>query len=220
MTGEARPLDDGVAQAIMDHSFTPLNKLNWRNHALQFGSIDRLIQTLEATPDNERLVRAREADDLRALKALGQVAEVAARCTDGPSVRLLWDVCRIPDFRGISHAEHAGLLETIFNYLHQRGSIPDDWLARQIKRIDRTDGDIDALSKRLAFIRTWTYVAQRKGWTSDESHWRGRDACRRRQTVGRAARASDPKICRPAHIRAFAPARTEGSHGGRSKRDR
>lgn len=29
------------------------------------------------------------------------------------------------------------------------------------------------MSKRLAFIRTWTYVAQRKGWTQDESHWRG-----------------------------------------------
>nr|WP_259937824.1 helicase-related protein [Sulfitobacter sp. M368] len=173
VTGDARPLDDSVARAIMDHSFTPQNKINWRNPALQFGSIDRLIQTLEAPPDHERLVKAREADDLRALKVLGQVDEVFARCTDGPSVKLLWDVCRIPDFRGISHAEHANLLEIIFNDLHQRGTIPDDWLARQIKRIDRTDGDIDALSKRLAFIRTWTYVAQRKGWTKDESHWRG-----------------------------------------------
>jgi ATP-dependent RNA helicase SUPV3L1/SUV3 len=38
------------------------------------------------------------------------------------------------------------------------------------------DGDIDTLSKRLAYIRTWTYVAQRKGWAGrepgDESHWR------------------------------------------------
>ena len=92
-------------------------------------------------PENDRLVRAREADDLRALKALGQVDEVFTRCTDGPSVRLLWDVCRVPDFRGISHAEHASLLESIFIDLHQRGTIPDDWLARQIKRIDRTDGD-------------------------------------------------------------------------------
>jgi ATP-dependent RNA helicase SUPV3L1/SUV3 len=173
VTGDAPALDDGMARAIMDHSFTPQNKINWRNHALQFGSIDRLIATLEAKSEDERLVRAREADDLRALKTLGQVDEVFARSTDGPSVKLLWDVCRIPDFRGISHAEHANLLETIFIDLHQRGKIPDDWLARQIKRIDRTDGDIDALSKRLAFIRTWTYVAQRKGWTSDESHWRG-----------------------------------------------
>jgi ATP-dependent RNA helicase SUPV3L1/SUV3 len=29
------------------------------------------------------------------------------------------------------------------------------------------------LGRRLAFIRTWTYVAQRKGWLRDESHWRG-----------------------------------------------
>ncbi|KIN64018.1 Helicase [Sulfitobacter noctilucicola] len=172
-TGDAPALDDGVARAIMDHNFTPQNKINWRNHALQFGSIDRLISTLEAKPDDERLVRAREADDLKALKTLGQVDEVFARCTNGPSVKLLWDVCRIPDFRGISSAEHASLLESIFIDLHQRGTIQDDWLARQIKRIDRTDGDIDALSKRLAFIRTWTYVAQRKGWTKDESHWRG-----------------------------------------------
>ncbi|WP_441351134.1 helicase-related protein [Sulfitobacter sp. SK012] len=172
VTGDAPALDDGVARAIMDHQFTPQNKINWRNSKLQFGSLTRLIQTLELPPDHERFVRAREADDLRALKALSEDAEVAARCTDGPSVKLLWDVCRIPDFRGISHAEHAGLLEQIFNYLHERGSLPDDWLARQIRRIDRTDGDIDALSKRLAFIRTWTYVTQRKGWTSDETHWR------------------------------------------------
>ncbi|NNE54193.1 MAG: disulfide oxidoreductase [Sulfitobacter sp.] len=173
VTGDARPLDDGVARAIMDHSFTPQTKINWRNHALQFGTIDRLITTLEAAPEQERLVRARQADDLRALKELGQMAEIEARCTDGRSVRLLWDVCRIPDFRGISHGEHVGLLENIFNDLHEWGAIREDWLARQIKRIDRTDGDIDALSKRLAFIRTWTYVAQRKGWTKDEDHWRG-----------------------------------------------
>ncbi|WP_300061740.1 DEAD/DEAH box helicase [uncultured Roseobacter sp.] len=172
VTGDAAPLDEGVAEAITSHRFTPLKKLNWRNHALQFGSIERLIATLETSPDHEMLVKARDADDLSALKALAQDAEITARCTDGPSVRLLWDVCRIPDFRGISHAEHAGLLEVIFNHLHERGQIPDEWLARQIQRIDRTDGDIDALSKRLAFIRTWTYVAQRKGWTADEIHWR------------------------------------------------
>jgi ATP-dependent RNA helicase SUPV3L1/SUV3 len=172
VTGDVEPLDDDVARAIMDHRFTPQLKINWRNPHLQFGSIDRLVMSLEVAPDHERLVRAREADDLRALKALGGVAEIAARCTNGPSVKLLWDVCRIPDFRAISHAEHASLLEEIFNYVHQLGHIPDDWLARQIKRIDRTDGDIDALSKRLAFIRTWTYVTQRKGWIHDESHWR------------------------------------------------
>ena len=172
VTGEASPLTDEVARAITDHRFAPLRKLNWRNSALQFGSIDALIGSLETAPTDEILIKARDADDLNALKTLGQVAEVAARASDGQTVGLLWDVCRIPDFRGISHAEHASLLEVIFAYLHQSGCLPDEWLAQQIQRIDRTDGDIDALSKRLAFIRTWTYVAQRKGWTRDESHWR------------------------------------------------
>ncbi|MEM1352186.1 MAG: helicase-related protein [Pseudomonadota bacterium] len=172
VTGEAAPLDETVAKAITDHRFAPLKKLNWRNHDLRFGSVDALIRSLEENADDDTLVKAREADDLSALKALAQVVEVAARATDGPTVRLLWDVCRIPDFRGISHSEHAGLLEQIFTYLHQHGRVPNDWLGAQINRIDRVDGDLDALSKRLAYIRTWTYVAQRKSWTGDESHWR------------------------------------------------
>lgn len=172
VTGEASPLSDEVAKAIMEHRFTPLKKLIWRNSDLRFGSIDALIHALEDSPKHEMLIKAREADDLMALKTLSQVAEVRARASDGPSVQLLWDVCRIPDFRGISHGEHAGLLEVIYSYLHERGRVPDDWLARQINRIDRADGDIDALSKRLSFIRTWTYVAQRSGWVDDENHWR------------------------------------------------
>ena len=173
VTGDVRPLDEGVAEAIMEHRFTPLKKLNWRNAALEFGSVDRLIRSLEQSPKDDVLVRAREADDLSTLKTLAQQPDILDRAGDGPTVRLLWDVCRIPDFRGISHAEHAGLLEVIFNHLHGGGVIPDDFMARQIRRIDRTDGDIDTLSKRLAYIRTWTYVAQRKGWVGDESHWRG-----------------------------------------------
>ena len=171
-TGDAPALLPEIAQAIEDHRFTPLKKLIWRNHALEFGSVARLIASLEKPPENESLVKARDADDLLALKALEQDPEVSARSTDGPSVKLLWDVARIPDFRGIGLADHAGLLATIFNDLHEHGAIPHAFLARQVARLDRTDGDIDTLSKRLAFIRTWTYVAQRKGWLDDEKHWR------------------------------------------------
>ncbi len=172
VTGEAPPLDDGVAQAICDHRFQPVKKLQWRNSRLQFGSVKRLIATLEERTDDFWLTRVRESDDLAALKALSLDDEVAARATDGPSIKLLWDVCRIPDFRGISKGEHAGLLTHIYNDLHQLGHVSANWFGLQVRRIDRTDGDIDTLSKRLAYIRTWTYVAQRNGWLTDESHWR------------------------------------------------
>ena len=172
VTGEAPVLEADVVDAIQNNQFAPVKKLQWRNSALQFGSVQRLLQTLEERTDDPWLTRVRESDDLAALKAVSADAEVAARATDGPSVQLLWDVCRIPDFRGLSNNEHANLLTEIYNFLHESGQVPDAWLAGRVNRIDRTDGDIDALSKRLAYIRTWTYVAQRKGWVSNESHWR------------------------------------------------
>ena len=173
VTGEAHPLDPEVVEAIEEHRFTPLKKLNWRNSDLRFGSVDALIHALEESPHDERLVRAREADDLVALKTLADDVLIRARASDGPSVRLLWDVCRVPDFRTISHAEHASLLGGLFTDLHEHGRVREDWFAAQVTRIDRPQGDIDTLSKRLAYIRTWTYVAQRKGWLADVDHWRG-----------------------------------------------
>ncbi len=172
VTGEAPPLPDEVAAAICDARFAPVRKLQWRNSDLRMGTLGALMASLQDQTSDPWLTRVRDADDITALKALAEDAEVRARASDGASVRLLWDVCRIPDFRGISHAEHASLLGQIFNFLHESGQVPADWFARQVKRIDRVEGDIDTLSKRLAYIRTWTYVAQRKGWIAEESHWR------------------------------------------------
>ncbi|MEM9797408.1 MAG: helicase-related protein [Pseudomonadota bacterium] len=171
-TGEASALDEGVVAAVEAHAFKPIDRLMWRNDRLDFGTPEALIAALEMRPQEEILVRGREADDLAALKTLTELEGVRARLSGGRDVRLLWDVCRIPDFQGISHGEHTNLLDRIFGFLHSEGRVPEDWFARQVKRIDRPQGDIDILSKRLAYIRTWTYVAQRKGWVQNDDHWR------------------------------------------------
>ena len=172
-TGEVAALDEDVVKAIVEHRFKPLRKLMWRNSELSFVSTETLIQSLDKQTESEVLVKAREADDFIALKTLSQSPDLQFRINDKSSIKLLWDVCRTPDFRGISSVEHSNLLEEIFKFLYEFSAIPDDWFGQQIKRLDRTDGDIDVLSKRLAFIRTWTYVAQRQSWLHDVSHWRG-----------------------------------------------
>ena len=176
VTGEARPFDEDLVEAIETHRFAPVKKLHWRNEQLDFANADRLIRSLEAPTFNDWLTRARDADDVLALKALSALPEVRDKLTEPKRVQLLWDVCRIPDFRSSSGPEHTTLLARIFEFLVGRGlgggRIPSDWLATAIKRIDKTEGDIDTLSRRLAYIRTWTYVTQRKNWVEDESHWR------------------------------------------------
>ena len=175
VTGEASPLEPELVEAIEGHRFRPLKRLQWRSSALDFGTPERLVASLEAPPEHPDLQRAREADDLATLKELAAMADVRDRLRGPADTRLLWEVCQIPDFRKVTPAEHASLCVRLFRFLHDGkggGGIPTDWLARQIARIDRTDGDIDALSKRLAYIRTWTYVAQRGGWVDDADHWR------------------------------------------------
>jgi ATP-dependent RNA helicase SUPV3L1/SUV3 len=62
---------------------------------------------------------------------------------------------------------------TLYGFLAREGTIPTDWFARQVEQADRTDGDIDTLSNRIAHIRTWTFAANRPDWLADPEHWQG-----------------------------------------------
>ncbi len=174
VTGEAGQLDPETIDHIENHRFKPLTRMMWRNRDLDFFSTERLLASLDQTPDRQGLMRAREAEDQLALRTLSEDQEIRDLTNDPRHVKLLWDVCTIPDFRKVSPQEHAVLLGRIYRFLRERGQcIPRDWLAGQIDRLDRVDGDIDALSKRLAYIRTWTYVANRAAWIEDPDHWQG-----------------------------------------------
>lgn len=171
VTGDAAPLDEGLINAIENHRFAPIKRLQWRNEKLEFGSVVRLINALEMPAEHEFLSRTRDSDDLLTLKILSELPEMEGCLNSPQDVRLLWDVCQIPDFRNVSPVDHTTLLARIFGFL-QKGRVPIDWLAKAVAGIDKTQGDIDTLSKRLAYIRTWTYVAQRKDWVDDEKYWR------------------------------------------------
>ena len=140
---------------------------------LDFATPEPLVASLEAPADHPDLQRAREADDLATLKELARDARgarPAARRRRHPAA-----LGRLPDPRlpqGDARRARQPLRPALPLPARGGGGIPTDWLARQIARIDRTDGDIDALSKRLAYIRTWTYVAQRRRWVDDADHWR------------------------------------------------
>jgi len=175
VTGEAGALDPDVVDAVESHSYQPVRQLQWRNHRLEFGTVPALLASLEAPPPAPGLVRAREADDVATLRALWSDPAIRDRARGGAAVRLLWDVCQIPDFRKTLASDHAALSRRIYEFLlSESAAIPADWMETQVRRLDRTDGDIDTLSKRLAYIRTWTYVSNRGRWLDDPETWRGR----------------------------------------------
>jgi ATP-dependent RNA helicase SUPV3L1/SUV3 len=174
-TAEQGTLDPEIVEAIETHSFEPLTRLNWRNNRLKFGSIAALLKSLDERPSAPGLVQAREADDHRALQALARNADIGELATHPGAVRLLWEVCQIPDFRKVMSESHTRLLAHCFLQLAgPQERLPTAWVAGQMASLDRVDGDIDTLMARIAHIRTWTYITHRGDWVEDSAEWQER----------------------------------------------
>ncbi len=174
-TGELGPLDPEIVEAVENHRFDPLPRLYWRNARLNYRSLGGLLKSLEERPPLPGLVPAREADDHLTLATLAKMSDIAVCAVHPDSVRLLWEVCQIPDFRKVMRDTHARLLAQIYLHLVGRtGRLPTDWVATQVNRLDRSDGDIDTLMARIAHIRTWTYIAHRPDWLADAAAWQER----------------------------------------------
>jgi len=171
-TGEAAPLDDELVARVEGHRYDPVRVLQWRNSNLDFASLDKLIASLDEPAPAKGLAKARPSSDFIALRTLAALDDVQALAASRSGVHRLWDACQLPDFRKLSVDEHVRLVHAIFLFLaSDDGVLPDDWLARQIERLNITEGDVATLSGRLAQIRTWTYAAHRSSWTKDSVHW-------------------------------------------------
>ncbi|HEY6755422.1 MAG TPA: helicase-related protein [Pseudolabrys sp.] len=170
-TGRCDPFEPELVQALESHSFEPLRLLQWRNTDLDFASIGALQASLAATPNEPGLTRAPIGEDILVLEHAARDEDVRTLAHDRTSIARLWDACQVPDYRKIAPATHAELVVTLYGFLMREGNIPTDWFARQVAHADRTDGDIDTLSNRIAHVRTWTFVANRPDWLADPDHW-------------------------------------------------
>ena len=175
-TGDAGLIDPEVIGRIENHEFEALRQIYWRNPKPRFTSMEALLKSLSVPPELQGLVRVRQADDELVLRRLAQDPEIIEQANNADAVRLLWDVCQIPDFSNVKSDGHARSLARIFGYLakSRNARLPEDWIAEQIKRLDRVDGDIEHLTQRIAGIRTWTYIAYRGDWLDNVAHWQER----------------------------------------------
>jgi len=173
-TEEAGELDEETIERVENHEFENLAQVMWRNSDLRFDSVGFLLQSLERRSERPELIRAGDADDHLALKILARDAETADLAKGRGAVKLLWDVCRVPDFRKLLSDAHTRLLAQLFKHLRTGDRrLPVDWTAQRVSRLDNAEGDIDTLVSRIAHIRTWTYIAHHQDWLDDPAHWRG-----------------------------------------------
>lgn len=178
VTSRVLPFSDELVEQLETHQFAPLKRLNWRTRDLDLSDPHALMSSLDRPPSDQPnadgLTKAQMATDHRALESLMRETDVRDATTSRARTELLWEVCQVPDYRRIAPADHAYLLGQLYLHLATKGRIAEDWFSEQVKRSDRTDGEIDTLSSRVAHVRTWTFLANKTGWLENGDYWKER----------------------------------------------
>jgi ATP-dependent RNA helicase SUPV3L1/SUV3 len=168
-------LPDALNRALEEHRFPRVEQLVWRNSNLALESVATLLEALRAAPPKPYLRRVSGSSDQLALERLSEDPEVQKRAHGADAVRLLWEACQVPDYDQGLPEQHAALIKRIFLQLTgSSGCLNEDWLAQSLSHLNDTTGDLDALTWRIASLRTWTYLSNHAAWLADADHWRRR----------------------------------------------
>ena len=119
VTGDAPDLDPDIVAAVEAHVFPSVMSAEWRNHRLDFQSIQALMRSLAASPPTPGLRLSAESQDETTLRQLSTDEMIIRRSRDRSNLMRLWEVCQTPDFRKTTQDEHARLVGTMFEHLTQ-----------------------------------------------------------------------------------------------------
>lgn len=170
--GDANGFTPEEIEALENYIVPPLPFLWWRNSDLRFEGVPVLLDSLAMPSQNPLLRQAPMALDEAVLRRLADEPAVsdalAAMDTDHRALAtaMLWDMCGLPDFQSTGADHHSRLVLKLWLDRISRTdrTLSPDWFASQMARVDRVDGDIDALSARIAAVRTLAYIAHQNGW--------------------------------------------------------
>lgn len=171
-TGRALPLDDDIAVQIENHDFEPIQSANWRSTQLDYTTPDALLESLAQNAPSPLLRRTAPVLDELVFERLLKFHDYKKVLNAPETVKHIWNLCQIPDFRNLGVEAHSRLVDELATHMRNHGDQVDDgFFQKAIARLNHTDGNIEILSSRLAAIRTWAYIANKTEWLRGEKKW-------------------------------------------------
>ncbi len=172
-TKEAGNLDPLVIQQIENHNFDSIQKIYWRNSDLNFDSIDLLLSSLKKYPIQSYFIHKKNALDEINFRSLIDDKEIRNNLESKLNLKLLWDICQIPDFEKLFNDNYLLLLKDIFLTLIENNyKLPEEWIDKKVSRLDNFGGGIPELSIKISQIRTWTYISNNHDWLKKKYFWK------------------------------------------------
>ncbi len=171
-TKEAGILDPLIIKSVENHNYDQIQKIYWRNSNIDFKTIDSVLSSLKQFPVQNFFIHKKNAIDEINFKSLIDDTEVLKYLTNSYNIKLLWEICRIPDFEKIFNDNYLIFLKSIFLILIKNNfKIPEDWISKKILKLENYQGDIPELSLKISQIRTWTYIANHHSWFINPYYW-------------------------------------------------
>ncbi|MDB9746691.1 helicase-related protein [Candidatus Pelagibacter sp.] len=172
ITGDCKEISPEEVDLLENHKFEEIRTLFWRNSNLNFNNPYSLIKSLEERPQKNWLRKINECEDEKALKYFLRDKNLANVNFDSKTLNLLWECCQIPDFVKKTYGNHYEVIENVFKFISsEKGKITNEYMRLQLMKLDKSEGNVDSLSNRIANVRTWSYVSNKNNWTENQDYW-------------------------------------------------
>ncbi len=171
-TKDAGVLDPKIIQSIESHNFDQIQKIYWRNSTINFNSIETVLSSLKQYPIKNFFIHKKNAIDELNFRSLIDESDIRKYLLNESNIKLLWEICQIPDFEKIFNDNYLVFLKIIFKKLvENKNKIPEDWINQKIIKFENFKGGIPEISMKISQIRKWTYISNQNDWLANPLYW-------------------------------------------------
>ena len=169
ITGDCKELS---AEEIESHKLEPIQYIFWRNSNLNFKNFESLINSLDEKPTKKILRRIYDCEDEKLLKFFLKEHSKYNILNEKNSLEIIWECCQIPDFVKHTYGHHLEVVSKVFGFLTSgKKKVLNKYMKKQLNSLDKLEGNVDSISNRIANVRTWSYVSNKKGWVENQDYW-------------------------------------------------
>jgi len=172
ITGDCKELSAEEIELIESHKLEPIQYIFWRNSNLNFKNFESLINSLDEKPTKKILRRIYDCEDEKLLKFFLKEHSKYNILNEKNSLEIIWECCQIPDFVKHTYGHHLEVVSKVFGFLTSgKKKVLNKYMKKQLNSLDKLEGNVDSISNRIANVRTWSYVSNKKDWVENQDYW-------------------------------------------------
>ena len=171
-TGNQKLIGDEIVKFIENYNHSEIKNFYWRNSNISFQHPKEVIKNLSKRPEEYFFKLKRNASDERYFKILIGDFEVKKEIKFSKNLKILWDVCGIPDYSKNLDEHHSAFLKIIFLHLVRNKKIPEELIKNSLKDIEKKSNKVAELNYKLSQIRIWSFISFKESWLENNDYYK------------------------------------------------